>query len=331
MRVLVTGALGQLGSDCIKELATRGHDVIGTTSGMRADCNISYDILCDKKAFDDEHYQKEPYRSKISYEHLDITDQYEVKKLLDSIRPDAVIHCAAWTDVDGAEDENNFENVWNVNAKGTEYLARAAENISSKMIYISTDYVFDGKGSSPHRPDDRDFAPLNVYGRSKLAGETAVSSLVSRFFIVRTAWVFGLKGKNFVNTMIKAAKKYDHVRVVCDQIGTPTYTVDLARLIADMATTEKYGFYHAANCGISGCKYISWYEFCCEIYKKCGLNTKVIPVTTEEYGLSRAERPKNSRLETDKLKKSGFEPLPDWKDALERYLKEMNRYGADNC
>ena len=246
------------------------------------------------------------------------SNREEVLKTIKEIGPDVIVHCAAWTAVDAAEDLENRESVFRINECGTRYIAEAANENDSKMIYISTDYVFDGTGERPWEPDDKCYAPLNVYGQSKLAGELAVSSILEKYFIVRTSWVFGLNGKNFIKTMIGAGKSHDLVRVVNDQIGTPTYTPDLAKLLADMAETEKYGYYHASNEG----GYISWYDFCCEFYRQYGLTTKVMPVTTEEYGLSRAARPFNSRLDKSKLKDNGFELLPDWRDAVRRYLSE---------
>ena len=252
------------------------------------------------------------------YIQLDITDQKAVKKIIEQVHPDAIIHCAAWTAVDAAEDEENKSKVHAINVDGTRYIAEAAKAIGAKMLYLSTDYVFDGKGERPWQTDDKNYAPLNYYGQTKLEGELAVSSTLEKYFIVRIAWVFGLNGKNFIKTMINVGKTHDTVRVVNDQIGTPTYTLDLARLLIDMIETKKYGYYHATNEG----GYISWYDFCVEFYKQYGLNTKVIPVTTAEYGLSKAARPENSRLDKSKLVEFGFRPLPDWKDAVARYLKE---------
>ena len=237
------------------------------------------------------------------------------------IHPDVIIHCAAWTAVDAAEEENRAK-VQLINAQGTKNIAEAAKVIDAKMVYISTDYVFDGQGERPWEPDDKCYAPLNVYGQSKLDGELAVSSLLEKYFIVRIAWVFGLNGKNFIKTMINVGKTHDTVRVVNDQIGTPTYTYDLARLLVDMAETDKYGYYHATNSESEPGGYISWYDFCCEFYRQYGLNTKVIPVSTEEYGLSVAARPFNSRLDKSKLIEAGFKPLPTWQDAVKRYLEE---------
>lgn len=291
MKVFVTGVNGQLGHDCVNELIKRGYEVTGSDIQPSGAGN---------------------------YVRLDITDKAAVQKVISDIRPDAVIHCAAWTAVDAAEDEENRPKVRSINAAGTRYIAEAVKAVNAKMIYISTDYVFDGQGGRPWQPDDKCYAPLNVYGRSKLDGELAVSETLDKYFIVRIAWVFGLNGNNFIKTMINAGKKHDTVRVVNDQIGTPTYTADLARLLADMAETEKYGYYHATNEG----GYISWYDFCVEIYRQYGLETKVVPVTTAEYGLSKAKRPFNSRLDRAKLTEAGFRPLPDWKDALGRYLKE---------
>ncbi len=293
MKIFVTGVGGQLGFDIMKELAARGYEAIGS------DISDSLDFP---------HYVK-----------VDITDGEAVKKVLLETKPDAVIHCAAWTAVDNAEDEENIAKVYAINAKGTENIAEAAKEIGAKMIYISTDYVFNGEGETPWEPDCKDYAPLSVYGKTKLEGELAVSRLLEKFFIIRIAWVFGKNGNNFIKTMLNVGKKYDTVRVVNDQIGTPTYTFDLARLLVDMAETEKYGYYHATNEG----GFISWYDFTCEIFRQAGYNTKVLPVTTEEYGVSKAKRPKNSRLDKTKLVENGFKPLPDWKDALERYLKEI--------
>ena len=250
---------------------------------------------------------------------MDITDDAACKRVITEAAPDAVIHCAAWTAVDAAED--NEERVRAVNAKGTENIARVCKATGAKMMYISTDYVFDGQGEIPWQPDCKDYAPLSVYGRTKLEGELAVAGLLEKYFIVRIAWVFGLNGKNFIKTMLGLGQKYNSLRVVCDQIGTPTYTYDLARLLVDMIETEKYGYYHATNEG----GYISWADFAKEIFLQAGMNTKVIPVTTAEYGLSKAVRPFNSRLDKSKLTEQGFEPLPEWKDALKRYLCAVAR------
>ena len=300
MKVFVTGATGQLGHDCVIELLKRGHTPI--SSGGRAGENIKIKAASES----------------VPYVQLDITDKETVAKTIKKVRPDAIIHCAAWTAVDAAEDKENRAKVDAINHLGTQYIAEAAKAVDAKMLYISTDYVFDGQGDRPWKPDDKRYAPLNVYGQSKLDGELAVSRILKKYFIVRTAWVFGLNGNNFVKTMINVGKTHDTVRVVNDQIGTPTYTYDLARLLADMIETEKYGYYHATNEG----GYISWYDFCCEFYHQYGLNTKVIPVTTAEYGLNKAARPFNSRLDKSKLAEIGFKPLPDWKDAVKRYLEE---------
>jgi len=294
MRFFVTGVGGQLGHDVLNELDKRGYEAVGT------------DIL-------DEVSNSFPYIK------LDITNEAEVAKAIATIKPDVIVHCAAWTAVDAAEEEENQPKVRAINSEGTRYIAQAARTVGAKMIYISTDYVFDGQGERPWQPDDRNYAPLNVYGRSKLDGELAVSGLLDNYFIVRIAWVFGKNGKNFIKTMLNVGKTHDEVRVVNDQVGTPTYTYDLARLLVDMAETEKYGYYHATNEG----GYISWYDFTCEIYRQAGLSTKVTPVTTAEYGLSKAARPFNSRLDKSKLTQNGFTPLPTWQDALSRYLEEL--------
>ena len=303
MKVLVTGVGGQLGHDVVNELVSRGYEAVGS------DIQPSYAGIQDHTAV-----------TKVLYVQLDITDQTAVEKKVKDIHPDVIIHCAAWTAVDAAEEESNKDKVHAINALGTQYIAEAARAVDAKMVYISTDYVFDGQGERPWEPDDKCYAPLNVYGQSKLDGELAVSSILSKYFIVRIAWVFGLNGKNFIKTMINVGKTHDTVRVVNDQIGTPTYTLDLARLLVDMIETEKYGYYHATNEG----GYISWFDFCCEFYRQYGLNTTVIPVTTKEYGLSKAARPFNSRLDKSKLISAGFTPLPVWQDAVRRYLKEAD-------
>lgn len=300
MKFFVTGVNGQLGHDVMNELIKRGH------SGTGSDLAPLYSGIDDGTAV-----TAAPYVS------LDITDKNAVMKVLSEIRPDAVVHCAAWTAVDAAED--NEELVRRVNADGTRYIAEACKAIDCKMLYLSTDYVFDGEGTTPWDPDCKTYKPLNVYGQTKLEGELAVSSALDKYFIVRIAWVFGLNGKNFIKTMINVGKTHSEVRVVSDQVGTPTYTYDLSRLLVDMCESDKYGYYHATNEG----GYISWYDFCVEIYRQYGLDTKVIPVTTADYGLSKAKRPFNSRLDKSKLVKNGFTPLPDWKDALKRYLNQL--------
>ena len=300
MKVFVTGVNGQLGHDVMIELARRRHTGLGSDVTPRyAGTNMTSVAA-------------------MPYIPVDITDQAAVEQTLRREKPDAVIHCAAWTAVDAAEDENKVSTVRKINVDGTRYLAQSCKAVGARMLYLSTDYVFDGEGTEPWKPDCRSFRPLNVYGQSKLDGELAVAGTLDRYFIVRIAWVFGRNGKNFVKTMLNAAKTHDEVRVVNDQIGTPTYTGDLARLLVDMIETEKYGYYHATNEG----GYLSWYDFCCEIYRQAGVRTKVIPVSTEEYGASKAKRPHNSRLDKSKLSQNGFAPLPDWKDAVERYLKE---------
>ena len=301
MKLFVTGVCGQLGHDVVNNAITRGYEAIGS------DIQPVYSGVADGSAV-----------TSAPYVQLDITDREAVLATIEEIRPDAIIHCAAWTAVDAAEDEENREKVHSINALGTQYIAEAAKAVDAKMLYLSTDYVFDGKGERPWEPDDKCYSPLNVYGQSKLDGELAVSGTLDKYFIVRIAWVFGLNGKNFIKTMINVGKAHDTVRVVNDQIGTPTYTLDLSRLLVDMVETDKYGYYHATNEG----GYISWYDFCVEFYKQYGLTTKVIPVTTEEYGLSKAARPFNSRLDKSKLVEAGFTPLPDWKDAVRRYLAE---------
>lgn len=285
MRVLVTGVKGQLGYDVVNELNKRNHEAIG-----------------------------------VDVEEMDVTDEAAVYRVIGEAKPDAVVHCAAWTAVDAAEDPDNYDKVMKINALGTEYVARACKTLDAKMTYISTDYVFDGRGDEPWEPDCKDYAPLNVYGESKLLGEKVVAGLSDKFFIVRIAWVFGKNGNNFIKTMLKLSETRDVLRVVSDQIGTPTYTRDLARLLVDMIETEKYGYYHATNEG----GYVSWADFAKEIFLQAGKSTRVIPVTTAEYGLSKARRPFNSRLDKSKLVASGFTPLPSWQDALKRYLAELN-------
>ena len=302
MKVLVTGVAGQLGHDVMNELAKRGYDGIGT------DIADSYSGVQDNTAV-----------VGMPYVQLDITDAESVEKTIKEIKPDVVVHCAAWTAVDAAEDEKNRDKVFAVNVEGTKNIALACKEIDAKMVYTSTDYVFDGQGTEPWKPDCKEYAPLNIYGQSKLNGELAVSEILDKYFIVRIAWVFGTNGNNFIKTMLKVGKKFDTIRVVNDQIGTPTYTYDLARLLVDMIETDKYGYYHATNEG----GYISWYDFACEIFRQAGYSTNVNPVTTEEYGISKAKRPFNSRLDKTKLVENGFTPLPDWQDALKRYLDEI--------
>ncbi|MCB7303455.1 dTDP-4-dehydrorhamnose reductase [Bariatricus massiliensis] len=293
MKILVTGSNGQLGHDCMNELKVRNHDAIG-----------------------------------VDIEEMDITVLASVEKELNEIKPEAVIHCAAWTAVDDAEDEGKKEKVHLINAIGTENIAKICKQLGCKMMYISTDYVFDGKGQNPWQPDCKDFKPLNVYGRTKLDGEFAVSRNLNNYFIVRIAWVFGQNGNNFINTMLKLGKNSDKITVVKDQIGTPTYTIDLARLLIDMIESEKYGYYHATNEG----GYISWYDFTKEIFRQAVAlghaeysedKITVIPVTTTEYGVSKASRPFNSRLDKSKLIENGFTPLPTWQDAVKRYIQDL--------
>ena len=285
MKVLVTGVKGQMGFDVVKELKKRGYDAVG-----------------------------------VDINEMDITDAEKVTEVITDVNPDVVVHCAAWTAVDAAEDEENIPKVRAINVSGTQNIADVCKNINCKMIYISTDYVFNGLGTEPWQADCRDYDPLCVYGQTKLEGELAVSQTLDKYFIVRIAWVFGKNGNNFIKTMLNVGKKFHTVRVVNDQIGTPTYTYYLARLLVDMAETDKYGYYHVTNEG----GYISWYDFTCEIFKQVGYDTEVVPVTTEEYGLSKAARPFNSRLDKSKLTENGFKPLPVWQDALERYLKEID-------
>lgn len=296
MKVFVTGVGGQLGFDVMNELAKRGHECIGS------------DIL-------DAERIKLPF----PYVRMDITDKESVFAEIDTINPDAVIHCAAWTAVDLAEDADKKDKVYAINETGTKNIAEACKATNCKMMYISTDYVFDGQGTELWKPDYKGYAPLNVYGDSKLKGELAVAGILEHYFIVRIAWVFGVNGNNFIKTMLNVGKTHDTLRVVKDQIGTPTYTFDLARLLVDMIETDKYGYYHATNEG----GYISWYDFACEIFRQAGYKTKLVPVTTEEYGLSKAKRPFNSRLDKSKLVENGFTPMPVWQDALQRYLKEI--------
>ena len=283
MKVLVTGVKGQLGYDVVKELERRGHRAVG-----------------------------------VDIDEMDITDAGSVKRVIGEVRPDAVIHCAAWTAVDAAED--NVDKVRLVNANGTENIAKVCKVLDCKMMYISTDYVFDGQGEEPWQPDCKNYKPLNIYGQTKLEGEHAVADTLEKYFIVRIAWVFGKNGNNFIKTMLKLGKTHETLRIVNDQIGTPTYTYDLSRLLVDMIETEKFGYYHATNEG----GYISWCDFAVEIFRQAGYSTKVMPVTTAEYGRSKAQRPFNSRLDKSKLLQNGFKPLPDWQDALARYLKEID-------
>ena len=302
MKVFVTGVAGQLGHDVMNELASRGYVGVGT------DLAESYSGIQDGT-----------YVTMAEYVSLDITNSEAVMNTIKSVKPDVVVHCAAWTAVDLAEDEDKQAKVKAINVDGTQNIADACKEIDAKMVYISTDYVFDGQGTTPWQPDCKDYKPLNVYGQTKLGGELAVSNTLSKYFIVRIAWVFGKNGNNFIKTMLNVGKKFDTLKVVNDQIGTPTYTYDLARLLVDMIETDKYGYYHATNEG----GYISWYDFACEIFKQAGYTNKVIPVTTKEYGLSKAARPFNSRLDKSKLVENGFKPLPTWQDALKRYLKEL--------
>lgn len=310
MKVLVTGVAGQLGHDVVNELIKRGHEAIGS------DIAPEYSGIMDGSAV-----------TTAPYVAMDITNNDMVANIIAENQPDAVIHCAAWTAVDLAEDEDKIDKVRAINATGTQNIAKACKEADCKMVYISTDYVFDGQGTEPWMADCKDYKPLNVYGQTKLEGELAVSEILEKYFIVRIAWVFGVNGKNFIKTMLNVGKTRDSLNVVCDQIGTPTYTFDLARLLVDMIETEKYGYYHATNEG----GYISWYDFTKEIFRQAvelghteyGERLSVNPVTTAEYGLSKAARPFNSRLDKSKLAEAGFMPLPTWQDALSRYLKEI--------
>lgn len=304
MKVLITGVNGQLGHDVMNELAKRNIEALGCGRAL------TYKEIRRGYAMET-----------MAYRQLDITNQRQVFETIQEYHPDAVIHCAAWTAVDAAEEPENIPKVLATNVDGTKYIAEACKEIDAKMIYLSTDYVFDGQGTRPWKPDDKNYKPLSVYGQTKLDGELVVAETLSKYFIVRIAWVFGINGNNFVKTMLKIGRTHDTLRVVNDQIGTPTYTYDLARLLVDMVETDKYGYYHATNEG----GYISWYDFACEIFQQAGYNTKVIPVTTAEYGLSKAKRPFNSRLDKSKLVENGFKPLPDWKDALKRYLVEIRK------
>lgn len=304
MKVLVTGVAGQLGHDVMNELDKNGIQGVGT------DLKAEYAGIQDGTAV-----------TRAEYISLDITDREAVISKIKELKPDVIVHCAAWTAVDLAEDEDKQPLVKKINVDGTQNLADAAKAVDAKMVYISTDYVFDGQGTEPWNPDCKEFAPLNFYGQTKLGGELAVSTTLDKYFIVRIAWAFGLNGENFIKTMIKVGQRHEEVRVVSDQVGTPTYTLDLAVLLVSMIQTDKYGYYHATNEG----GYISWCEFAKEIYKQAGMSTKVIPVTTEEYGLSKAARPFNSRLDKSKLDKNGFELLPTWQDAVGRYLESLGR------
>lgn len=287
MKLLVTGVNGQLGFDVVNELKKRGNEVVG-----------------------------------VDVAEMDITDEASVIRVMNDVKPDAVIHCAAWTAVDAAED--NADRVRLVNATGTKHIANECKKLGCKMMYISTDYVYGDYKKEPWDPDVDFFDPVNIYGLTKLEGEQAVKDLVNNYYIVRISWVFGKNGNNFVKTMLKLGKTHDCLRVVNDQIGTPTYTLDLARLLVDMIETEKYGCYNATNEG----GYISWADFAKEIFRQANLKVRVNSVTTEEYGLSKAYRPRNSKMDKSKLVANGFEPLPTWKNALGRYLREIGN-GTD--
>ena len=311
MKVLVTGVGGQLGHDVMNELAKRGYEGVGS------DIKEVYSGIQDGTAV-----------TKMPYIPMDITDAESVERVMKEVEPDVMVHCAAWTAVDAAEDEDKKELVKAINADGTRNIAKMCKELDCKIVYLSTDYVFDGQGTEPWLPDCKDYAPLNVYGETKLEGELAVSELLDKYFIVRIAWVFGKNGKNFIKTMLNLGKTHDKITVVNDQIGTPTYTFDLARLLVDMILTDKYGYYHATNEG----GYISWYDFTKEIFRQAAElgyseygedRLSVVPVTTAEYGVSKAARPFNSRLDRSKLEENGFTPLPTWQDALARYIQEI--------
>ncbi len=311
MKVLITGVAGQLGHDVMNELAKRGYEGVGT------DLAEVYSGVADKTPV-----------TTMPYVSMDITDEEAVAKNIKELAPDVVVHCAAWTAVDLAEDEDKQAKVRAINVGGTDNIAKACKAVDAKMVYISTDYVFDGQGEKPWDPDCKDYKPLNVYGQTKLDGELAVSNTLDKYFIVRIAWVFGKNGNNFIKTMLKVGENHDKLTVVNDQIGTPTYTFDLARLLVDMIETDKYGYYHATNEG----GYISWYDFAVEIFRQAAAlgheaydaeHLSVAPVTTAEYGVSKAARPFNSRLDKSKLTANGFDLLPTWQDALKRYLEEL--------
>lgn len=282
MKILVTGSKGQLGTDVVDELSSRGHEAIG-----------------------------------VDIDEMDITDKESVARLIQSVKPDAVIHCAAWTAVDAAEEK--FSEAQAVNTYGTVYIAEECKALGCKMMYISTDYVYGDYDSTPWQPDVEYFEPANIYGLTKLQGEMAVKDLLEKYFIVRISWVFGKNGKNFVKTMLKLGQTHETLKVVNDQIGTPTYTLDLARLLADMIVTDKYGCYNATNEG----GFISWADFAKEIFTQAGMNTEVVPVSTEEYALAKAYRPRNSKLDKTKLSENGFGLLPDWRNALARFLESI--------
>lgn len=301
MKVFVTGVNGQLGYDVVKELTKRNFEVVGS------DITTEYAGLM------------KDFPTTAKYIQMDITQKESVSASIKLNNVDVVIHCAAWTAVDLAESEEYKEKVFAINVEGTKNIANVCKEIDAKMVYISTDYVFNGQGAVPWQPDDKNYQPLSYYGETKLKGELAITETLKKYFIVRTAWVFGINGKNFIKTMLDLSKKFNQIKVVNDQIGTPTYTFDLARLLVDMILTEKYGYYHATNEG----GYISWYDFTCEIFKQAKRNTQVIPVSTAEYGISKAKRPFNSRLDKSKLTEKGFCLLPTWNNALERFLKEL--------
>lgn len=286
MKVLVTGVKGQLGYDVVRELQSRGHEAIG-----------------------------------VDIEEMDITDETAVSRVMEETAPEAVIHCSAFTAVDRAEEEQEL--CYKVNVQGTENIAKMCQKLGCKMLYLSTDYIFSGEGQRPWEPEDTP-SPLNSYGQSKYQGEVALRQYVDKYFIVRISWVFGINGNNFIKTMLRLGKENGAVKVVDDQIGSPTYTFDLAKLLVDMIETEQYGAYHATNEGIC-----SWYEFAKEIFQEANMKeVTVTPVSSEEFPV-KAKRPKNSRMSKEKLVQNGFSLLPSWQDAVKRYIEELKKVEAE--
>ncbi|SJZ77111.1 dTDP-4-dehydrorhamnose reductase [Anaerorhabdus furcosa] len=301
-KIFVTGACGQIGVDVVNELLNRKYEVIATDLCELCD----YDLLTK---FNDE----------IMYFQLDIKNEDILRDVINKVTPDIIIHCAAWTSVDLAEFEENQELVRKINVESTKVLASCAKDLDIKIVYISTDYVFDGEGVDPWKPDCNNYNPLNFYGLTKLYGEMKITNALEKYFIVRTSWVFGKNGKNFIKTILELSKVHNEIKVINDQIGSPTYSFDLSRLIVDMIETDKYGYYHITNEG----EYISWYELAKEVFFQKEISTKIIPVSTEQYGVNKAIRPLNSRLNKEKIIENGFKPLPVWKDAVSRFLKEL--------